>query len=94
MFKKKNEGSPVDIHFDFQKAFDKVPHQRLLLKLKACGIFGETYASLYTLMRAMVFLGKLVGTTILQSLSTLRGQFMSHIVIDTNCPTSVKVSFS
>ena len=32
-------GSPVDIFYlDFQKAFDKVPHQRLLLKLKAHGI--------------------------------------------------------
>ena len=31
-----DEGSPVDIiYLDFQKAFDKVPHQRLLLKLKA-----------------------------------------------------------
>ena len=34
-----DEGSPVDIFYsDFQKAFDKVPHQRLLLKLKAHGI--------------------------------------------------------
>ena len=32
-------GSPVDIiYLDFQKAFDKVPHQRLLLKLKVHGI--------------------------------------------------------
>ena len=32
-------GSPVDIiYLDFQKVFDKVPHQRLLLKLKAHGI--------------------------------------------------------
>ena len=31
-----DEGSPIDIiYLDFQKAFDKVPHQRLLLKLKA-----------------------------------------------------------
>ena len=32
-----DEGSPVDIiiYLDFQKAFDKLPHQRLLLKLKA-----------------------------------------------------------
>ena len=31
-----DEGSPVDIiYLDFQKAFDKVPHQRLLFKLKA-----------------------------------------------------------
>ena len=34
-----DEGSPVDIiYLDFQKVFDKVPHQRLLLKLKAHGI--------------------------------------------------------
>ena len=34
-----DEGSPVDIiYLDFLKAFDKVPHQRLLLKLKAHGI--------------------------------------------------------
>ena len=31
-----DEGSPVDIiYLDFKKASDKVPHQRLLLKLKA-----------------------------------------------------------
>ena len=34
-----DEGSPVDIiYLDFKKAFDKVPHQKLLLKLKAHGI--------------------------------------------------------
>ena len=34
-----DEGSPIDIiYLDFQKAFNKVPHQRLLLKLKAHGI--------------------------------------------------------
>ena len=34
-----DEGSPVYIiYLDFKKAFDKVPHQRLLLKLKAHGI--------------------------------------------------------
>ena len=34
-----DEGSPVDaIYLDFQKAFDKVPHQRLILKLKSRGM--------------------------------------------------------
>ena len=33
------EGSPVNtIYLDFQNAFNKVSHQRLLLKLKAHGI--------------------------------------------------------
>ena len=37
-----DEGKPVDIVFlDFQKAFDKVPHERLALKLKAHGIDGK-----------------------------------------------------
>ena len=32
-------GSPVDvIYLDFQKTFDKVPHQRLILKLKSHGM--------------------------------------------------------
>ena len=34
-----DEGSPVDvIYLDFQKAFDKVPHQRIILKLKSHGM--------------------------------------------------------
>ena len=38
-----DEGSPEDfIYIDFQKAFEKVPHQRLLLKLKAHGITDGT----------------------------------------------------
>ena len=37
-----DNGSPVDIvYLDFQKAFDKVSHQRLLLKLKAHGIGND-----------------------------------------------------
>ena len=35
----------VDIlYLDFQKAFDSVPHKRLLDKLKAHGITGQTHA--------------------------------------------------
>ena len=37
-----DDGSPVDVvYLDFQKAFDKIPHQRLLLKLKAHGIGND-----------------------------------------------------
>ena len=37
-----DEGSPCDIiYMDFQKAFDKVPHQRLLKKLEKHGIAGK-----------------------------------------------------
>ena len=37
-----DDRSPVDVvYLDFQKAFDKVPHQRLLLKLNAHGIGKE-----------------------------------------------------
>jgi len=35
-------GQVDDIFLDFSKAFDKVPHQRLLLKLKAGGITGKS----------------------------------------------------
>src|SRR3989441_3177813 len=37
-----DEGEPIDvIYLDFSKAFDKVPHKRLMLKLKAMGIGGR-----------------------------------------------------
>ena len=36
------EGAPVDIfYFDFKKAFDRVPHNRIIYKLKCLGIDGN-----------------------------------------------------
>jgi hypothetical protein len=44
MFEKYDENKSIDIiYLDFKKAFDKVPHQRLLLKLYAIGIRGKVY---------------------------------------------------
>jgi Reverse transcriptase (RNA-dependent DNA polymerase) len=40
--KSTDQGDPVDIFYlDFSKAFDKVPRERLIVKLKAKGIQGE-----------------------------------------------------
>ena len=40
-----DEGHPLDIIFlDFRKAFDRVPHERLLFKLKKMGIQGRLLA--------------------------------------------------
>ena len=41
MTKDVDSGLPVDtVYLDFAKAFDKVPHRRLLMKLKTHGIDG------------------------------------------------------
>ena len=37
-----DKGKPIDvIYLDFQKAFDKVPHLRLMMKVEAHGIGGK-----------------------------------------------------
>ena len=39
-----DQGYPIDvIYLDFQKAFDKVPHKRLMMKIDALGITGEVF---------------------------------------------------
>ena len=39
-----DNGYPVDIiYLDFRKAFDSVPHSRLLMKMKSYGIVGNIY---------------------------------------------------
>ena len=40
-----DDGLPIEIIYtDFAKAFDRVPHQRLLQKIKNMGIIGMTQA--------------------------------------------------
>ena len=40
-----DDGNDVDvIYFDFCKAFDKVPHKRLLKKMYGCGIRGKVHS--------------------------------------------------
>jgi len=39
-----DRGYPIDVvYLDFQKAFDKVPHKRLMLKIKSLGIIDRIY---------------------------------------------------
>jgi len=36
------QGYPINvIYLDFQKAFDKAPHRRLMMKVRALGIIGR-----------------------------------------------------
>ena len=44
-----DEGEAVDVvYLDLRKAFDTVPHKRLLLKIKSCGISGLVYNWIHT----------------------------------------------
>jgi len=39
-----DQGYPLNgVNLDFQKAFDKVPHKRLMLKIKSLGIINTKY---------------------------------------------------
>ena len=59
-----NGGGDVDIlYLDFQKAFDTVPHKRLIHKLKAYGITGKTLDIIGDFLSARTFRVK-VGDTL------------------------------
>jgi len=37
-----DQGYPIDVtYLDIQKAFDRVPHKRLMMKINAMGITGD-----------------------------------------------------
>jgi len=39
-----DKGLPVDaIYLDFKREFDKVPHGRLMSKVRGCGVDGKMY---------------------------------------------------
>lgn len=43
------------IYIDYEKAFDKVPHKRLLLKLEAIGIKGKALAWIRDWLRGRIY---------------------------------------
>ena len=61
-------GCPVDVfYFDFCKAFDSVPHYRLLTKLENYGIKGSTLAIIKDFLS-----GRSLGTCVRGVYSSLR----------------------
>ena len=51
-----DQGSPVDmLSFDFKKAFDRVPHNRLLLKLKCLDIEGKLLNTIKDFLMSKTF---------------------------------------
>ncbi|MGE5822000.1 MAG: RNA-directed DNA polymerase [Nitrososphaerota archaeon] len=58
-----DQGYPIDVvYLDFQKAFDKVPHKRLMMKIKALGITGEVFNWIEDWLRDRVQRVVLLGT--------------------------------
>ena len=65
--------NPVDvIYVDFAKAFDKVPHERLLIKLKHFGINGDLHLWLSSYLKNRFFQVK-VGNTLSSTKSAVSG---------------------
>ena len=53
------KGLPIDIIYtDFAKAFDRVPHQRLLIKMKMLGIAGKTLSWIEAFLSEMCVSGE------------------------------------
>ena len=72
--KSRNLSRPTDVDFlDLAKAFDSVPHERLLLKLKSNGIDGRLHAWLRhfltgrrqrVILRGTTIMDKILGTVV------------------------------
>ena len=68
-----NNGGDVDIlYLDFQKAFDTVPHKRLIHKLKMYGITGKTLDIIEDFLSARTFCVK-VGDTLSDVFEVISG---------------------
>ena len=66
-----DEGAPVDLlYFDFSKAFDTVPHFRLLSKLEGFGVKGKVLnviKDFLTIIRKISIIRKILFYVIIQS---------------------------
>jgi len=59
-----DQGYPIDVvYLDFQKAFDKVPHKRLLLKIKSLGIIDQIYNWIEDWLKGRVQRAVLLGSS-------------------------------
>ena len=73
----RNTCTPTDIVFlDFTKAFDSVPHERLLLKLKGYGIEGNLLQNFLTNRQHRVVVRGTISHGLLLDLEFPREQFL------------------